>query len=128
LNLEYKVHSFSFSFSRFLSGNTGFIIVSFFDSCFFFVTPIQSITNSKSHHLNLMDNGTRMVSLPEAQDLEHVRTVTEKCQPIIDQVSLGFIPRAQFLKWIGKSGETVTEAEDYLAQLTQRLCQPVVSA
>ncbi|KAF8231163.1 hypothetical protein L208DRAFT_1399273, partial [Tricholoma matsutake] len=66
-------------------------------------------------------------SLPEAQDLEHVRTVAEKCQQIVDQASLRFVPRAQFLKWIKESGAMAAEAEDYLAQLTQRLHWPAVS-
>jgi hypothetical protein len=71
-----------------------------------------------------MDDATHTTSSPETQGLEQVRAVAKKCQQLVDRASLGFTSKAQFLVQIKEM--SAAEAEDYVEQLSQRLCQPIV--
>lgn len=59
-----------------------------------------------------------------SQPTELVRSIAEKCQQLIDQATVGFITKSQFLEHIKELGASATEAQDYLEQLSQCLQQP----
>jgi hypothetical protein len=56
-----------------------------------------------------------------------VRSITEKCQQIVEQAAHGLIPRGQFIERIREAGATAEEASDYVEQLRQRRQIPQVT-